>query len=350
VNVDLPAVTVIVVAYNARAFISCCLDALLAQDYERYEVIVVDNASADGTADYVRRVYPTVSVIASPRNVGYGMGNNLGAASACGAILAFLNPDAVPASDWLRQLVGSMCDRQCQLATSMILLRSDPTLLNSGGNLIHYLGLSYCRGLNAPRQAYTRTELVSGASGAACAITRALFERIGGFDETFFLYHDDVDLSLRSLLAGEPCLYVANAVVVHDYEMSVPPEKWGWIEAHRYAVLFKTFDVRTLLVLSPALIALDLLTFAYLATRGGSFVVAKLHSYRWLSSHVKSIMTARRRAQQTRVVPDRQLIARLADWIPYEQQTSGAAARLASKTVDRFFGGYRRLSLAVIGW
>src|SRR5690242_20592317 len=131
-------------------------------------------------------------------------------------------------------------------ATSRIVLQSDPNRLNSGGNLIHYLGLSYCRGLDKPRSTYAHPELVSGASGAACAISHDLFNRIGGFDPSFFLYHDDVDLSLRALLAGEPCLYVPSAVVSHDYRLTVPPTKWSWLEAHRYAVLLKTYNVRTL--------------------------------------------------------------------------------------------------------
>jgi GT2 family glycosyltransferase len=350
VNPVLVDVSVIVVAYNARAFISQCLDALLGQDYERYEVIVVDNASSDGTAEFVQRAYPALTVVESSTNRGFGAGNNLGAAKAAGEVFAFLNPDAVPAVDWLRQLVGTMrrCNRQ--LATSMILLQSDPTRLNSGGNLVHYLGLSYCRGLHAPRQAFATTELVSGASGAAMAITRQLFDRVGGFDETFFLYHDDVDLSVRSMLLGERCLYVPTAVVAHDYDLSVPSIKWRWVEAHRYAVLLKALQVRTLLVLLPALMALDLVTFAYLATRGRSFVRSKLASYAWVVKHLSTILAARRQLQERRVLTDFQVLNALTDQIPFEQLASGAPALLAHSLLDPWFEAYRRFSLAVVRW
>jgi GT2 family glycosyltransferase len=338
-----------VLTYNAREFVDQCLSALLAQSFPDFETIVVDNASPDATADHVRDRFPEVQLVVSPTNGGYGAGNNLGAAHAHGEILVFLNPDAIPNPDWLANLVGAMRKHGRQFATSKIVLQSDPTRLNSGGNQVHYLGLSFCRGLNAPASRYSEPELVSGASGAACAITRDLFTRIGGFDPTFFLYHDDVDLSLRALLAGERCLYVPTAVVAHNYGLSVPPVKWGWVEGHRYAVLLKVFNVRTLLVLAPALVAVDVMTFAYLATRGPAFLAAKAFSYRWLLQHTRSIAAARRRAQRTRRFTDRQMLSGLVSSIPYEQLCSASLARVASACIDPWFRLYHGLSVAVAG-
>jgi GT2 family glycosyltransferase len=343
-------VSVIVLTYNAREFVERCLDPLFEQTYPNFEVIVVDNASADGTADFVSDRFPNARLIRAPHNDGYGAGNNRGANVATGEVLVFLNPDAIPEHDWLSQLVGSMQRHRRQFATSKITLLSDRQRLNSGGNLIHYLGLSFCRGLKADRSKYDTTELVSGASGAACAISRELFERIGGFDASFFLYHDDVDLSMRALLAGEPCLYVPDAVVAHDYDLSVPPMKWGWIEAHRYAILLKVFKFRTLVVLLPALAAIDIMTFAYLATRGPTFVAPKLRSYGWVASHAASILTNRRRAQAVRVFSDRQILAALVDQIPYEQLARPELARLVHALVDPWFRFYRRLAISVISW
>jgi GT2 family glycosyltransferase len=343
-----PFVSVIVLTFNARAFVERCLTAVRNQTYARFEVIVVDNASSDGTADFVRERFPQVRVISSSSNDGYGAGNNLGAAHASGETLVFLNPDAVPKSDWLAQLVGSMRRHGRRFATSKIVLQSDPERLNSGGNLIHYLGLSFCRGLNARRTRYNTAELVSGASGAACAISRELFQRIGGFDPSFFLYHDDVDLSMRALLAGEPCLYVPEAVVAHDYDLSVPPIKWGWIEAHRYAVLLKTFHLRTLVVLFPALFLMDFVTLAYLASRGPEFVAAKLRSYGWVVRHARVIVGNRRRAQAVRRFTDRQILSALTDQIPYEQLASPLVAGLAHLLMDPWFRAYRRLSVSIL--
>jgi GT2 family glycosyltransferase len=345
-----PSVSVIVLTYNARSFISKCLEALAAQTFSDFEGIVVDNASLDGTANFVREYFPRVQLIASPQNEGYGAGNNLGAASARGDILVFLNPDAVPEPDWLEHLIGAMRRRGSYFATSQITLQSDHTRLNSGGNLIHYLGLSFCRGLNAPRWEFDTPEFVSGASGAACAMSRELFERIGGFDPSFFLYHDDVDLSLRALLAGERCLYVPDAIVSHDYDLSVPPVKWGWIEAHRYAVLLKAFRVGTLLLLLPALLGIDLVTFAYLAARGPHFVQAKLGAYNWVLRNLPTIAKNRRRAQSVRAIADRELLSILSYRIPYEQLAPPLLSRLASAFIDPWFGVYYCVLRAIVSW
>jgi GT2 family glycosyltransferase len=345
-----PSVSVIVLTFNAAEFVERCLTAVFAQSYSDFELIVVDNASSDGTIDLVRNRFPEARILASPTNGGYGAGNNLGAAHAAGDTFVFLNPDAVPERDWLNNLIEGMRQHHQQFATSKITLLSNPERLNSGGNLIHYLGLSFCRGLNARSRRFDTPELISGASGAACAISRDLFQKIGGFDPSFFLYHDDVDLSVRALVAGQRCLYVPEAVVAHDYDLSVPPVKWGWIEAHRYAVLLKIFDVRTLLVLSPALLLIDLVTLAYLASRGPDFFAAKLRSYGWVARHAGVILENRRRAQAVRRLPDCQILAVLTDQIPYEQLASPLVAYLAHLLVDPWFRLYRRLSMAIVHW
>lgn len=345
-----PLVSVIVLTFNAREFVERCLTSVFNQTYRNFEVVVVDNASSDGTAELVRERFPQARVICSVANDGYGAGNNLGVRHASGDILVFLNPDAVPERDWLRHLIDGMRQHGRRFATSRITLQSNSQRLNSGGNLIHFLGLSFCRGLNAPCSRFDQVELVSGASGAACAIGRDLFERIGGFDPSFFLYHDDVDLSARALLAGEPCLYVPQANVAHDYSLSVRPIKWGWVEAHRYAVLLKVFRVRTLLILLPALVATDVMTFAFLASRGPAYVAAKLRSYGWVVRHAGSINRNRRRAQAVRALSDREMLRVLADRIPYEQLAPAWLARMAARTVDPWFRLYKRVAVSLITW
>jgi GT2 family glycosyltransferase len=341
-------VSVVILTFNARQYVEKCLASVFSQPYPSFEVIVVDNASADSTAEFVGERFPRARIVLSPTNCGYGAGNNLAAASARGDVLVFLNPDAIPEPHWLERLIESMHQHGRDLATSKITLLADRERLNSAGNLIHFMGLSFCRGVNAHRSFFDRPELVSGASGAAFAISRDLFQRLGGFDGSLFLYHDDVDLSLRALLAGERCLYVPDAVVAHDYALALPAIKWGWVEAHRYAILLKTFKPGTLLVLLPALLVMDLVTLAYLATRGPAFVRAKLSSYGWVLRNLGAILARRRRAQATRAVSDHLILSVLADQIPYEQLAPAWAAVLAHWLIDPWFRLYRQLALATI--
>jgi GT2 family glycosyltransferase len=343
-------VSVVIVAYNAREYIVDCLRAVLGQQHPDFEVIVVDSASWDGTPDLVRQTFPEVRLIVSPTNIGYGAGNNVGARAAAGDVLVFLNPDTLAEPGWLEALVGGMRAAGRQLATSKITLLKDRQRLNTSGNQIHFLGLSYCRGFKQDRSAYASPELVSGASGAALAITRELFDRLQGFDEGLFLYHDDVDLSLRALLAGERCLYVPDSVAQHDYELRLPPQKWLWVESHRYAVLLKTYRLPTLLVLLPAFALVELMTFAYLATQGPAYVRAKLASYAWLAHNWRAVLQARRRTQGSRAVTDRRLLELLVDRIPFEQLAPGWLARVIDTVLGPLFSGYRRLALSVVRW
>jgi GT2 family glycosyltransferase len=345
-----PSASVIVLAYNSAEFIAPCLASVIAQDYDDFEVIVVDNASTDATVSIVRQQFSSLGLVELPGNLGYGAGNNAGAQTARGDVLVFLNPDTIVEPGWLKALVGRMTESGRKLATSKIALIKDPGRLNTSGNQIHFLGLSYVRGWNCDRSAYSNEELVSGASGASLAITRRFFETLGGFDEALFMYHDDVDLSLRALLAGEQCLYVPRSVARHDYEVDVPPQQWAWVESHRYVVLLKTYRLRTLLILLPGLVLVDLMTLAYLTVRGRAYVTAKLASYRWLAWHWRSIWRARYRTQKVRVIEDRRLLELLVDAIPFEQVAPGWIARLVDALVHPVFSGYRRLAVFVIRW
>src|SRR5262249_31747844 len=112
-----PSVSVIIVTFNAAHYIERCLASVFAQSHGHFEVIVVDNASTDGSADLVRQRFPRARLIASPTNEGYGGGNNRGAGEASGEILVFLNPDAVPEREWLTQLTASMREQFRQYAT-----------------------------------------------------------------------------------------------------------------------------------------------------------------------------------------------------------------------------------------
>ena len=124
----------------------------------------------------------------------------------------------------------------------------------------------------------------------------------------------------------------------------------GWIEAHRYAVLLKVFRVRTLLILIPALLAADVMTFAFLASRGPVYVAAKLRSYGWVICHARTIHRNRRRAQAVRALTDREMLCVFADQIPYEQLAPAWLARMAGYAVDPWFRLYKRLALSVITW
>jgi GT2 family glycosyltransferase len=214
--VDSPDVSVVIVTWNGRRYLDACLAAVQSQKGVTVETILVDNASTDGTVDYVRERFPWVRLIALHANRGFAGGTNAGAREARGRFLALLNNDAVPDPDWLQSLVAGV-DRQdgTALVTSRIVYMHDPGVIDSAGDGLLTWGGAFKRHHGARVEAARESAEVFGVCGAACLMPRLVFEELGGFDEDFFASHEDVDLSYRARLLGYRCRYVSGAVVRH---------------------------------------------------------------------------------------------------------------------------------------
>ena len=247
--------SVIIVSYNGKEKLAHCLASVLRTLPGDGEVIVVDNASSEAVAEMVEHRFPEVTLIRSPVNVGFGAGCNLGVRGAKGEHLAFLNPDTIVADGWLEALVAPLHGQgKVGLATAKILLLDQPDRLNACGCNVHLSGLALCRGMGHLQQRYSAPGHVGAVSGAAFAIRRDLFETLGGFDETMFLYMEDIDLSLRAKLAGWSTVYTPDSVIFHDYQLRITPLKVFWQERNRYLILLKNFNWLTLAALEPALL------------------------------------------------------------------------------------------------
>lgn len=211
-----PDISVIVVNFNGEAMLDACLDSLRCQSDVSAEAILVDNGSSDGSVAKVRERFPEVRLIELPVNRGFAGGNNAGAAVARGRRLAFLNNDAVPEPSWLRQLSDALdSNPSTAMATSRIVYRDDPTILDSAGDGLTRWGGAFKRHHGQSIDLASEGGEVFGACGAAFMIDRDVFESVGGFDEDFFLSHEDVDLSYRVQLLGQGCVYVPEATVKH---------------------------------------------------------------------------------------------------------------------------------------
>lgn len=210
-----PRVRVIIINYNAGAYLWRCVDALLAQTMGDFEAVIVDNGSSDGSLDKLP-ADPRLRVDRAGCNLGFAAGNNRAAAGAPGAYIAFLNPDAIPLSDWLERL-SAAADARADVALfgSLQVQDDDPSLIDGAGDVYFFAGTSWRQGRGAPRGAAGGQYPVFGACAAAALIRRDWFERLGGFDEDYFCYFEDVDLAFRLRVMGGTCLQVNDAVVRH---------------------------------------------------------------------------------------------------------------------------------------
>ena len=347
---NVPTASVIVVNYNGRSHLDACLRSVLTNSGRDVELILVDNQSDDGSADYVIDNYPQVQVIKNQNN-GYGAGNNLAASVALGTYLVFLNPDTYVTPGWLDSLLLPLAaNEQIGLTTPKIALMNDPLHLNTAGNDVHVSGLTLCRGMGESVDAFGETTVVSAVSGAAFAIRRELFEQLGGFDADFFLYMEDTDLSLRARLAGFRCLYVPRSVVYHDYTLQFGPNKTYYQERNRYLMLLKNLRWRTLLLMLPALLVTEGLTWGFVLMQEPARFANKLRAYGWVFKNWKTLMWKRQKTQAARRISDGDLLAHATAQLAFEQASSGISVRLAHWLFDPFFNGFLNVLQRVMRW
>jgi GT2 family glycosyltransferase len=239
-------VSVIIVNYNGRDLLKDCLESLQQQTMNDFEVIFVDNASSDGSVDFVKKTYPEVTTIENRENLGYGGGNNAGIRQSRARYVVFLNNDTKVDSHWLQRLVATAeKGENIGMCASKILNYYHPEIIDNTGLLIYRDGVARGRGrLERDAGQYAREEEVLFPSGCAGLYRREMLEDIGFFDEDFFLYVDDVDIGFRARLAGWRCIYVPDAVVYHKYSATTEPyssQKAYLVERNRIWVVMKCF-------------------------------------------------------------------------------------------------------------
>src|SRR5258708_2897319 len=211
-----PLVSVIVVNYNGGRYLARCIGCLQRQTFQDFEAIIVDNGSKDGSFDDTRKSVQDsrVRFIALGRNVGFAAGNNSAAAQARGKWLALLNPDAFPEPDWLMELIeATKRHPDVGMFGSTQIDANDPTLLDGAGDHYFAAGLPWRGGHRYPISNLPPEHEAFGPCAAAAMYRTTLFRRLGGFDEHFFCYCEDVDLAFRARLVGDPCIQVPGGRV-----------------------------------------------------------------------------------------------------------------------------------------
>jgi GT2 family glycosyltransferase len=211
-------VAVVVVNLNGAAVLDRCLAALRRQTVRPTRVIVVDNASTDGSADGLEGRHPGVEVVRLAANVGFAAANNLAVSRATDCDwVALLNPDAFPEPAWLERLLAAAeAHPEYSFFGSRLLRADDPETLDGTGDVLHVGGMAWRRDYGSPAAgARTAPEEIFSPCAAAALYRRDAWEQAGGLDECFFCYFEDTDLSFRLRLAGHRCLYVPDAVVHH---------------------------------------------------------------------------------------------------------------------------------------
>jgi GT2 family glycosyltransferase len=213
-----PTVSVIVLNYNNLEYLEDCCTSLSQLDYpsECVELVLADNASTDGSVEFVHDAFPHVRILQFDRNHGFCAGNNLAASQTSSEFIAFLNPDMRVEPHWLAGLVEALDNEPEAVCASSKILNWDGSLIDFGGTLLQYLGHGRADGYRSPTlSAYDHLRYILAPCGGAMLIDRQVFLVTGGFDEDYVAYFEDIDLGWRLWILGYKVVFAPQSVCYH---------------------------------------------------------------------------------------------------------------------------------------
>lgn len=212
-----PLFSIIIVNFNGGAYLQASVDSLKVQTIQDFEVFIVDNASTDSSfRDLDVSGLATVHLLPQSTNLGFAVANNLAAKEARGTWLALLNPDAVAKPDWLAQInSGILRHSDALMFASAQINMDDPSLMDGAGDCYHIAGIPWRGGFLRPMSELPEEGYCFGPCGASAIYRADVFDTLGGFDEDFFCYVEDVDLAFAIRRIGGQCIFLPKAQITH---------------------------------------------------------------------------------------------------------------------------------------
>lgn len=336
---------IILVNYKdyAERFLTECLSSIRELESDmRPDLFIVDNASSDETANYLKQKAPEAKLILNKNNDGFAKGNNdalrLMLVEAYDYAL-LLNMDAYLEKDALVKLVSFAENRQDAGAIqARIMLATDKDKINSLGNNTHFLGFGYCRGYQDKYKEYHyKTDTIAYPSGACVLLRMKALQDVGLFDEKLWMYSEDQDLGWRLWLKNWQCLICYDALAYHHYEFSRSISKYYWMERNRLIVAWKNYSFISLLIFFPAFVVMEigLLLFAIKS----AWIKEKLRSYLFFLNPLNwsYLINARNFIQKTRRAKDYQILTLFSGKISYQEIDNPILKYIANPIMGLYF-------------
>ena len=302
--------SVVIPNWNGWTHLHGCLAALQAQTYRDFEVIVVDNGSADESVAQVRAHFPEVRLVCLPENRGFAEGCNAGISAAQGDFIVLLNNDTLVDPEWLAALsLATQIHTEYDMWACRVVLADQPEVLDSAGDGLTIAGAPFKRGHLEPAEDYRVGQEVFGPSGSAALYRKALLDTLGGLDADFFLIHEDVDLAWRARLAGARCWYVPNAVVQHKVNASLGYLSWTYVfygQRNLEYLFVKNMPTFLLLRCLPAHILFNLFAWGHFSLHG--YGLTFLHAKGAAAWNLRQLWRKRREVQSQRQVATRDVL------------------------------------------
>jgi len=301
-------ISLVVLTHNSSEYIQKCIESITVQDYEKFELIIVDNCSNDGTRQLLSSTKISmpkdVRIILHSKNVGYNTGNMIGIQNARGDFIAIINPDVVLEKSWLSKIISTMQRENYDIAGGK-LFNVDGTLQSLGGLIDIYGAVEQLKTKEADGTRFFYN------SGSAFVFKKNILSKIK-FDPNLFMYYEDVDLAWQSRLLGLKTGFCEDANAVHiggHSQPGLPPEKFYHISKNRIYVCLKNYSTNRILKRVYKILFLILLDSIYYSFnfKSSRYFLMMLKAMMWNLLHIKQTSKKRKEIQQRRIVSDNEI-------------------------------------------
>lgn len=318
---ELPLISVIILNYNGKGFVEDCVDSVLKSDYQKLEVIIVDNASTDNSLAMIEEKFCSdrrIKIIRNKKNLLFTGGNNMGIKEAEGEFIVILNNDTVVRKSWLREIVSAMQDPTIGAAQPKIYIYdTNPLKIDyCGGSLDKY---GYASGLGCQEIDTGQCDNVKDifyAGGTAMILRKRALDEVGLFDEKFGMHWEDTDLSWRIRLKGYRIALIPKSIVYHKGSRTMtkfaerPDVAWH-IRKNRIAGLIKNYHMSSMLKFMPVLVLIYFMVFVkeLVVDRNIKLAASSIFAIIWNIKELPYLLNKRKIVQkQIRVIPDSEII------------------------------------------
>jgi len=354
-NALLPSVAIVTVNYNGKKYLQTCFESLRQLNYakDKMEIICVDNGSSDGSVTFIRQNFPNVRCIESGANIGFAAGCNLGAKSTQSDYVAFVNNDATVAENWLLELVKALQEDEETVCAAAKILDSNGKFIDFVEGQLNFYGFAH--------QVAWRSEVEPGffgqrkailfACGGAMLINRQVFLEVGGFDDDYFMFFEDVDLGWRLWVLGYKVIFVPEAITYHRFHGSagevVKYRRYFSYERNALATIIKNYDQSNLDKILPVALFLSVQrTIDYLGK--SNIAPDALHPYNWAKSGNKKLRETISIGQLSPLLATGDIVANIPALME-KRKSIQANRKRSDQEIIRLFGQPLRIHTATPG-
>lgn len=315
-----PLVSVSVVNYNGEKFLSEFFTSLYRQTYDNFEVIFVDNASADGSVQYVREHYPQVVVVETGKNAGYAEGNNIGYGHSKGEYVLIINNDTILAEDLIEKMLQAFDEiPNLGVVQPMVRLMSQKEKLDACGSFWTNTGFNYHVGIYKPANLplYNESFPVYSVKGMCMMVPRKAIEEVGLFDPDFWCYFEETDFCHRLWLAGYECWYYPKSYIYHFLGGTSNKKPKSTIQFHsfknRLCSYLKNLSFTEMMKVLPIYFLFNIVwSLAFLFRLDVENFLVVYRAFWWNIIHFGETMEKRKKVQmEMRKMSDREIFLRV---------------------------------------